>query len=69
MFPKGKAQFLHYEGIFVSVENAMFLHNYSGNSIRKAKMDKEDVVRITQYAIDRWLTCKSIFPMRKYASR
>lgn len=56
------AQFLHNEGIFVSVVNAMLLHNYSGNSIRKAKTDKKDAVRIAQYAIDRWLDLQEYIP-------
>ena len=33
------ARYLHNEGIYVSVVNAMLLHNYIGNSIRKAKTD------------------------------
>ena len=56
------AQYLHNEGIFVSVVNAMLLHNYSGNSIRKAKTDKKDAVRIAQYALDRWLDLREYIP-------
>lgn len=40
----------------------MLLHNYSGNSIRKAKTDKKDTVRIAQYALDRWLDLKEYIP-------
>ena len=56
------ARYLHNEGIYVSVVNAMLLHNYSGNSIRKAKTDKKDAVRIAQYALDRWLDLKEYIP-------
>lgn len=56
------AQYLHNEGIFVSVVNAMLLHNYSGNSIRKAKTDKKDALRIAQYALDRWLDLREYIP-------
>lgn len=52
------ARYLHNEGIFVSVVNAMLLHNYSRNSIRKAKTDKKDAVRIAQYTFDRWLNLR-----------
>ena len=46
------ARFLHNEGIYVSVVNAILIHNYSGNSVRKAKTDKKDSVWIAQYALD-----------------
>ena len=56
------AQFLHNEGIYVSVVNAMLVHNYSGNSLRKAKTDKKDAVRIANYALDRWLDLPEYIP-------
>ena len=56
------ARYLHNEGIYVSVVNAILLHNYSGNSIRKAKTDKKDAVRIAQYALDRWLDLREYIP-------
>lgn len=40
----------------------MLLHNYSGNSIRKAKTDKKDAVRSAQYALDRWLDLREYIP-------
>ena len=54
--------FLHNEGIYVSVVNAILIHNYSGNSVRKAKTDKKDSVRIAQYALDRWLDLSEYIP-------
>lgn len=56
------ARFLHNEGIYVSVVNAVLIHNYSGNSVRKAKTDKKDSVRIAQYALDRWLDLREYTP-------
>lgn len=56
------ARFLHNEGIYVSVVNAILIHNYSGNSVRKAKTDKKDSVRIAQYALDRWLDLREYIP-------
>lgn len=53
------ARFLHNEGIYVSVVNAILIHNYSGNSVRRAKTDKKDSVRIAQYALDRWLDLRA----------
>ena len=35
------AQFLHNNGIFVSVVNALLVHDYGGNSLRKVKTDKK----------------------------
>ena len=48
--------------IYVSVVNAILIHNYSGNSVRKAKTDKKDSVRIAQYALDRWLDLREYIP-------
>lgn len=56
------AQYLHNEGIFVSAINALLLHNYSENSIRKAKTDKKDAVRIAQYALDHWFDLQKCIP-------
>lgn len=39
------AQFLHNNGIFVSVVNALLVHDYGGNSLRKVKMDKKDAFK------------------------
>ena len=39
------ARYLRSEGLFVCVVNAILIHNYGGNSVRKAKTDKKDSVR------------------------
>ena len=48
------AQFLHNNGIFVSVVNALLVHDYGGNSLRKVKTDKKDALKLASYALDRW---------------
>ena len=50
------ARYLHEAGIFVSVVNALLLHNYNGNNtLRRGKTDKIDAVMLARYALDRWL--------------
>ena len=62
------ARFIHNEGIYVSVVNAILIHNYSGNSVRRAKTDKKDSVRIAQYALDRWLDLREYVPVEETRS-
>ena len=56
------ARYLHEAGIFVSVINAILAHDYCGNSIRRAKTDKKDSVKLANMAIDRWLDLKEYTP-------
>lgn len=49
------AQFLHNNGFFVSVINAILIHDYGNKSLRKAKTDKKDALKLASYALDRWL--------------
>lgn len=56
------ARYLHEAGIFVSVINAILAHDYCGNSIRIAKTDKKDAVKLANMAIDRWLDLKEYTP-------
>ncbi len=56
------ARYLHNEGIYVSVVNAILIHNYGGNSVRKAKTDKKDAVRLACFALDRWLDLTEYVP-------
>lgn len=56
------ARYLHDEGIYVSVVNAILIHNYGGNSVRKAKTDKKDAVRLACFALDRWLDLTEYIP-------
>lgn len=48
------AQFLHSEGLFVSVVNPVLIHNYGIKSLRKAKTDKKDALKLAAYALERW---------------
>lgn len=57
------AQVLCDAGIYVSVVNAMLVHNYGNNSLRRAKTDKKDAVRLANYAIDNWLSLPQYFPI------
>lgn len=38
-------------GFFVSVVNAMLIHNFSDNSLRKVKTNKADALKIANYAL------------------
>ena len=61
------ARYLHNGGIYVSVVNAMLLHNYSGNSIRKDKRTRKTLYALHSTRLTVGLTYESIFPMMKYA--
>lgn len=49
------AQFLQNNGFFVSVINPLLVRNYGPKSIRKAKTDKKDALKLASYALDCWL--------------
>ena len=56
------AQYLHEAGIFVSVVNALLVHDYGGNSLRKVKTDKKDALKLASYALDRWTELEEYIP-------
>lgn len=56
------ARVLHKAGIYVSVVNAMLIHDYGNNSLRRAKTDKKDVIKLANYALDRWFSLPQYFP-------
>lgn len=56
------AQYLHNNGIFVSVVNALLIHDYGGNSLRKVKTDKKDALKLASYALDRWTELEEYIP-------
>ena len=41
-------------GFFVSIVNAMLIHNFSDNSLRKVKTDKADSMKIANYTLSFW---------------
>ena len=47
---------------YVSVVNAMLVHDYGNNSLRRAKTDKKDAIKLANYALDHWLTLPRYVP-------
>jgi transposase len=48
------ARFLSNAGIFVCAVNAKLIHDYGGDTIRRAKTDKVDALKIAGYCLDKW---------------
>lgn len=48
-----KARTLNNTGIYVDTVNAILVHNYGGNSIRKIKTDKKDALKPASYTLDK----------------
>ena len=53
---------LHDAGLYISVVNAMLVYNYGNNSLRRAKTDKKDAVKLANYGLDHWLTLPRYVP-------
>lgn len=49
-------------GFFVSVVNAMLIHDFSDNSLRKVKTDKADSMKIASYALAYWHELRDYSP-------
>ena len=45
------AWLLHGAGLYVSVVNAMLVHDYGNNSLRRGKTDKKDAVKLANYGL------------------
>lgn len=56
------ASVLHNAGLYVSAVNAMLVHNYGNNSLRRAKTDKRDAIKLANYGLDHWLTLPRYSP-------
>jgi len=56
------AMALYEAGIYVSVVNAMLVHNYGNNTLRKAKTDRKDAIKLANYGIDAWLKLPRFSP-------
>ena len=41
-------------GIHVSMINALLIHGYASNSLRRGKTDKKDAIKLANYALDQW---------------
>jgi len=48
------AQYLHEQGLYVSVVQAKLIHDYDNNSLRKVKTDKADAKKIGKYGLANW---------------
>ena len=53
---------LYDAGLYVSVVNAMLVHDYGNNSLRRAKTDKKDAIKLANYGLDHWLTLPRYVP-------
>ncbi len=49
-------------GLYVSVVNAMLVHDYGNNSLRRAKTDKKDALKLANYGLDRWTALPRYIP-------
>ena len=56
------AWLLNDSGFYVSVVNAMLVHDYGNNSLRRAKTDKKDAINLANYGLDHWLTLPRYVP-------
>lgn len=56
------ARALSNAGFFVSIVNAILIHDFSDNSLRKVKTDRADSLKIANYALTFWNT------LREYTS-
>lgn len=53
---------LHDAGLFVSTVNPIITHNYDNNSIRKARNDRTDAIKIANYTLTNWLKLTQYIP-------
>lgn len=56
------AWLLHNAGLYVSIINAKLVHGYGNNDLRRIKTDRKDVIKLTNYGLDRWLTLPRYTP-------
>lgn len=56
------AWLLNNSEFYVSVVNAMLVHDYGNNSLRRAKTDKKCATKLANYGLNHWLA------LQKYVS-
>jgi transposase len=56
------ARALNDAGFFVSVVNAILIHHFSDNSLRKIKTDRADSLKIANYALSFWESLRRFTP-------
>lgn len=49
-------------GLHVSVVNAILVHDYGSNRLRRAKTNKKDAIKLANYRLDHWLTLLRYVP-------
>lgn len=49
-------------GFYVSVVNAMLVHDYKNNSLRRVKTDKKDAAKLANYGLDQWFELPRYVP-------
>lgn len=55
MYWRPVALALQQAGFFVSVVNAILIHDFSDNSLRKVKTDRADALKIANYGLTFWV--------------
>ena len=53
---------LYDAGFYVSVVNALLVHDYKNNSLRRVKTDKKDAIKLANYGLDQWLSLPRYVP-------
>ena len=56
------ANYLYNSGLYISVVNAILIHDYDNSSIRRVKTDKKDAIKIANYGLNRWLDLPEYIP-------
>lgn len=57
------ASALQEAGIYVSIVNPIVIHDYGNNSVRRAKTDKKDALKIARFGIDNWAELREHTPL------
>ncbi len=52
-------------GIYVSVVNALLVHDYGNNSLRRVKTNRKDAIKLADYGLAHWLTLPKYAPEEK----
>lgn len=69
------AMALYEAGIYVSIVNPMLIHDYRNDTLRRAKTDRKDAVKLANYGLDKWIKLTKFAPedetraMLKYCYR
>ena len=62
------ASLLYHSEFYGSVVNAMLMHGYGSNSLRRAKTHKKDAIKLANYGLDHWLAMPSTSQRMRYGS-